>query len=215
DRAKGEVLFWEVCARASKFAQTNKVQEEEFDDLKKILASKYLCNFSVFRSLPDHWAIDQLFPIMPIHRLNEQPSDYATFVDLTCDSDGHIDKFVDLKDVKEVLELHPFTGDPYYIAIFLVGAYQEVMGSNHNLFGRPHEAHVIIDTEGRYHIKKIVQGSRIGDMLIAARYDKGQAWESMQRMIDARVATGFLSEAEASSLMKQYESDINRYTYLE
>jgi arginine decarboxylase len=215
DRAKGEVLFWEVCARASKFAKTTKVQEEEFDDLKKILASKYLCNFSVFRSLPDHWAIDQLFPIMPIHRLDEQPTDYATFVDLTCDSDGHIDKFVDLKDVKEVLELHPFTGEPYYIAIFLVGAYQEVMGSNHNLFGRPNEAHVIIDTEGRYHITKIVQGSRIGDMLHAARYDKGQAWESMQRMIDTRVAGGLLSEDEAGSLMKQYESDINRYTYLE
>ncbi len=215
DRAKGEVLFWEVCARASKFAQTTKVQEEEFDGLKKILASKYLCNFSVFRSLPDHWAIDQLFPIMPIHRLNEQPTDYATFVDLTCDSDGHIDKFVDLKDVKEVLELHPFTGDPYYIAIFLVGAYQEVMGSNHNLFGRPNEAHVIIDTEGRYHIKKIVQGSRVGDMLTAARYDKGQAWESMQRMIGTRVAGGLLGEEEAGSLMKQYESDINRYTYLE
>ena len=214
DRAKGEVLFWEVCARASKFAQGTKLQEEEFDDLKKILASKYLCNFSVFRSLPDHWAIDQLFPIMPIHRLNEPPTDYATFVDLTCDSDGHIDKFVDLKDVKEVLELHPFTGDPYYIAIFLVGAYQEVMGSNHNLFGRTNEAHVIIDTD-RYHIKKIVQGSRIGDMISIARFDKGQAWESMQRMITTRVAGGLLSEDEADSLMKQYESDINRYTYLE
>ena len=215
DRAKGEVLFWEVCARASRFAQGTKLQEEEFDDLKKILASKYLCNFSVFRSLPDHWAIDQLFPIMPIHRLNEQPTDYATFVDLTCDSDGHIDKFVDLKDVKEVLELHPFTGDPYYIAIFLVGAYQEVMGSNHNLFGRTNEAHVIIDTDGRYHIKKIVQGSRVGDMLAIARFDKGQAWESMQRMIGTRVAGGVLSEDDADSLMKQYESDINRYTYLE
>lgn len=215
DRAKGEVLFWEVCARASRFAQTSKTQEEEFDGLKKILASKYLCNFSVFRSVPDHWAIDQLFPIMPIHRLNEQPTDYATFVDITCDSDGHIDKFVDLKDVKEVLELHPFTGDPYYIAIFLVGAYQEVMGSNHNLFGRPHEAHVIIDTEGRYHIKKIVQGSRIGDMLTAARYDKGQAWDSMQRMIKARVAGGFLGEDDGAALLKDYQSDINRYTYLE
>lgn len=215
DRAKGEVLFWEVCARASKFAKTTKVQEEEFDDLKKILASKYLCNFSVFRSVPDHWAIDQLFPIMPIHRLNEQPTDYATFVDITCDSDGHIDKFVDLKDVKEVLELHPFTGDPYYIAIFLVGAYQEVMGNNHNLFGRPNEAHVIIDTDGQYHLKKIVQGSRVGDMLHAARYDKGQAWESMQRMINARVAGGLLDAGEGDSLMKQYQADINRYTYLE
>jgi arginine decarboxylase len=215
DRAKGEVLFWEVCARASKFAKTTKVQEEEFDDLKRILASKYLCNFSVFRSVPDHWAIDQLFPIMPIHRLNEQPTDYATFVDITCDSDGHIDKFVDLKDVKEVLELHPFNGDPYYIAIFLVGAYQEVMGNNHNLFGRPNEAHVIIDTDGRYHLKKIVQGSRVGDMLQAARYDKGQAWESMQRMITARIAGGFLESEDGDALMKQYESDINRYTYLE
>jgi arginine decarboxylase len=120
-----------------------------------------------------------------------------------------------LKDVKEVLELHPFNGDPYYIAIFLVGAYQEVMGSNHNLFGRPNEAHVIIDTEGRYHLKKIVQGSRVGDMLGAARYDKSQAWESIQRMLNARVAGGSLGVDEADSLMKQYEADINRYTYLE
>ena len=215
DRAKGEVLFWEVCARASRFARSAKVQEEEFDDLKRILASKYLCNFSVFRSAPDHWAIDQLFPIMPIHRLNEQPTDYATFVDITCDSDGHIDKFVDLKDVKDVLELHPFTGDPYYIAIFLVGAYQEVMGSNHNLFGRPNEAHVIIDTEGSYHITRIVQGSRIGDMISFARYDKAQAWESFQRMTKTRVASGQMTEEDADALVGQYESDINRYTYLE
>jgi arginine decarboxylase len=215
DRAKGEVLFWEVCARASKFARGAKVQEEEFDDLKKILASKYLCNFSVFRSVPDHWAIDQLFPIMPIHRLNEQPTDYATFVDITCDSDGHIDKFVDLKDVKEVLELHPFTGDPYYIAIFLVGAYQEVMGSYHNLFGAPNEAHVIIDTEGRYHIKKLVQGSRIGDMLAYARYDKNQSIESVERMARARVVAGHITDEQAGALVRQYESDINRYTYLE
>ncbi|HYV06014.1 MAG TPA: biosynthetic arginine decarboxylase [Blastocatellia bacterium] len=215
DRAKGEVLFWEVCARASRFARSAKVQEEEFDDLKRILASKYLCNFSVFRSAPDHWAIDQLFPIMPIHRLNEQPTDYATFVDITCDSDGHIDKFVDLKDVKDVLELHPFTGDPYYIAIFLVGAYQEVMGSNHNLFGRPNEAHVIIDTEGRYHLTRIVQGSRIGDMISFARYDKAQAWESFQRITKTRVAAALITQEEADALVSQYESDINRYTYLE
>jgi arginine decarboxylase len=215
DRAKGEVLFWEVCARASKFAQGAKIQEEEFDDLKKILASKYLCNFSVFRSVPDHWAIDQLFPIMPIHRLNEQPTDYATFVDITCDSDGHIDKFVDLKDVKEVLELHPFTGEPYYIAIFLVGAYQEVMGSYHNLFGQPNEAHVIIDTDGRYHIKKTVQGNRVGDMIAFARYDKQQVIESFQRMTSARVASGQVTQERADELVKQYRSDINRYTYLE
>jgi arginine decarboxylase len=191
------------------------VQEEEFDDLKKILASKYLCNFSVFRSVPDHWAIDQLFPIMPIHRLNEQPTDYATFVDITCDSDGHIDRFVDLKDVKEVLELHPFTGEPYYIAIFLIGAYQEVMGSFHNLFGMPNEAQVIIDTDGRYHIKKIVPGSRIGDMIAYARYDRNQAWDNFQRMAKERIASGHMTQEEADTLLKQYESDISRYTYLE
>ncbi|HXG64121.1 MAG TPA: biosynthetic arginine decarboxylase [Blastocatellia bacterium] len=215
DRAKGEVLFWEVCARASKFAQGAKIQEEEFDELKKILASKYLCNFSVFRSVPDHWAIDQLFPIMPIHRLNEQPTDYATFVDITCDSDGHIDKFVDLKDVKEALELHPINGGPYYIAIFLVGAYQEVMGSYHNLFGQTNEAHINIDTEGRYHITKIVHGGNIGDMIAYARYDRKMAWDNFRRLTKARVAAGQMSEEEASALAEEYENNISRYTYLE
>ncbi|MEW6130521.1 MAG: biosynthetic arginine decarboxylase [Acidobacteriota bacterium] len=215
DRAKGEVLYWEVCARASKFAQGVKVQEEEFDELKKILASKYLCNFSLFRSAPDHWAIGQLFPIMPIHRLNEPPTDYATFVDITCDSDGHIDRFVDLKDVKDVLELHPFTGEPYYIAIFLVGAYQEVMGSFHNLFGQPNEAHIVIDTDGRYHITKTIQGNRISDMINLARYDKNQVFENFQRMTKDRVVTGNLSQEIADKLLEQYKRDINRYTYLE
>lgn len=215
DRAKGEVLFWEVCARASRFAQSAKVQEEEFDDLKKILASKYLCNFSVFRSVPDHWAIDQLFPVVPIHRLNEEPTDYATFVDITCDSDGVIDKFVDLKDVKEVLEIHPFTGDPYYIAVLLTGAYQEVMGSFHNLFGAPNEAHVVIGEDGRCHIKKIVQGSHVSDMITLARYDPKVAWENFRRQVGVRVAAGHLTEENANTIIEEYESSINRYTYLE
>lgn len=215
DRAKGEVLFWEVCARASKFASIAKVQEEEFEELKRILASKYLCNFSVFRSVPDHWAIDQLFPIMPIHKLDETPREYATFVDLTCDSDGNIDKFVDLKDVKEVLEIHPFTGEPYYIAIMLTGAYQEVMGSFHNLFGLPNEAHVVVGEQGRYHIKKIVNGSRISDMISYARYDKNVAWENFRRLASGRVAAGHLLEEDANALVEQYENGINRYTYLE
>src|SRR5437868_6705876 len=215
DRAKGEVLFWEVCARTYRFASTSRLEEEEFEELKKILASKYLCNFSVFRSVPDHWAINQLFPVMPIHRLNEPPTDYATFVDLTCDSDGIIDKFVDLKDVKEVLEIHPFGGEPYFIAIFLVGAYQEVMGSFHNLFGLPNEAHVVIGDDGRYHIKKIVHGSKINDMVTYARYDKNVAWENFRRLAGSKVSAGLISEEDANSLIEQYESNINRYTYLE
>ena len=152
---------------------------------------------------------------MPIHRLDEPPSDYATFVDLTCDSDGKIDKFVDLKDVKDVLEIHPYTGEPYYIAIFLVGAYQEVMGSYHNLFGQPTEAHVVIGDEGRYHIKKIVQGSRISDMISFARFDQRTAWDNFRRMVNVRVLSGNFSEEEAAELIEQYENSINRCTYLE
>jgi arginine decarboxylase len=130
DRAKGEALFWEVCERASRFALQSKIISEEFDELRKMLSVKYLCNFSVFRCVPDTWAIEQLFPIMPIHKLNTTPNEHATLVDLTCDSDGIIDKFVDLKDVKETLELHNFVpGEPYYLAFFMVGAYQEVMGN--------------------------------------------------------------------------------------
>jgi arginine decarboxylase len=215
DRAKGDVLFWEVCARASKYARSAKVHTDEYEELKRILASKYLCNFSVFRSVPDHWAISQLFPVMPIHRLDEKPTDYATLVDVTCDSDGKIDKFVDLKDVKDVLELHPFKGQPYYLAIFLVGAYQEVMGSFHNLFGQPNEAQVVIDTDGRYHITKLVPGSRVGDMLAFARYDKSQVWQNFRRLIDTRVQAGTLTRERADEAIQRYEADINRYTYLE
>lgn len=215
DRAKGEVLFWEICARASRFAQAAKVHEEEFDLLKRILASKYLCNFSVFRSAPDSWAIGQLFPIMPIHRLDKKPTDYATLVDVTCDSDGQIDKFVDLKSIKEVLELHPLNDEPYYLAIFLVGAYQEVMGSNHNLFGQPNEAQVVIEADGRYHITKLVQGSRVSDMLQFARYDKQQVVESFRNLTDRRVKAGQLSREVADQLVEEYSAGLQLYTYLE
>ncbi len=161
DRAKGEVLFWEICARALHESQADRFPDEEFEQLKAILAQKYLCNFSLFRSAPDSWAIRQLFPIVPIHRLDEKPTDYATLVDVTCDSDGKIDRFVDLKDVKQTLELHNWhESAPYYLGIFLVGAYQEVMGSHHNLFGHPNEAHIVIDNDGRFHVTKIIPEAR-------------------------------------------------------
>lgn len=215
DRAKGEVLFWGICKKVSEHAQRAGIDEHEFDELKRILASKYLCNFSLFRSAPDSWAINQLFPIMPIHKLNEAPGDYATLVDITCDSDGIVDHFVDLKDVKQVLELHNYEHKPYYLAIFLTGAYQEVMGNHHNLFGTPNEAQVVVDNTGRYHVKKIVSGSRISDMLSFARYDGPQAWEGYRRLLAARVASGQLDAARAEQLGKQYEADITRSTYLE
>jgi arginine decarboxylase len=214
DRAKGEVLFWDVCERADKYAQQAEYVSEEFTDLRRLLRSKYLANFSVFRSVPDHWALDQLFPIIPIHRLNKPPTEYATLCDITCDSDGVVDKFVDLHDVKQVLELHTLNeDDPYYIAFMLVGAYQEVMGNNHNLFGAPNEAHIHIDEDG-YLIKKVVKGTTVGEALYRARYERGQLHEGFRRLVAQRVKRGDLSEAEGAGMVEFYESRINAYTYL-
>jgi arginine decarboxylase len=214
DRAKGEVLFWDVCERADKHAQMAKYISEEFTELRRLLRAKYLTNFSVFRSVPDHWALDQLFPIIPIHRLNKPPTEYATLCDITCDSDGVVDKFVDLHDVKQVLELHSLVEDePYYIALMLVGAYQEVMGNNHNLFGAPNEAHIHIDEDG-YLIKKVVKGTTVGEALYRARYERGQLHEGFRRIVAQRVKRGELSEADAAEMTELYESRINAYTYL-
>lgn len=216
DRAKGDVLFWEICARSLREAEVDGFSDEEFEQLKRNLAQKYLCNFSLFRSAPDSWAIRQLFPIVPIHKLDEKPTDYATLVDVTCDSDGKIDRFVDLKDVKQTLELHNWDpGDDYYLGIFLVGAYQEVMGSHHNLFGHPNEAHISIDNDGRYHVTKIIPGSRIDDMMQFARYDIAQLSESYKRQLSVQVSGGGLSQVEADSLLQEYEQVAGRSTYLE
>jgi arginine decarboxylase len=214
DRAKGEVLFWDVCEHADKYAQQAKYVSEEFDDLRRLLCAKYLTNFSVFRSVPDHWALDQLFPIVPIHYLNKPPTEYATLCDITCDSDGVIDKFVDLHDVKQVLELHALVpGETYYLAFLLVGAYQEVMGNNHNLFGMPHEAHIYIDDEG-YLIKKVIRGTTVGEATERARYERSLLHDGFRRLINQRVKDGELSEAEGAELAQFYESRYDAYTYL-
>ncbi|MGA9997239.1 MAG: biosynthetic arginine decarboxylase [Pyrinomonadaceae bacterium] len=214
DRAKGEVLFWDVCERADKYAQQAKYVSEEFDDLRRLLCAKYLTNFSVFRSVPDHWALDQLFPIVPIHGLNKTPTEYATLCDITCDSDGIVDKFVDLHDVKQVLELHPLVkGEPYYLAFMLVGAYQEVMGNNHNLFGAPNEAHIHIDEDG-YLIKKVIRGTTVGEAASRARYERGLLHDGFRRRVTQCVKDDELTEAEAAELVEFYESRYDAYTYL-
>ncbi|MBK9314758.1 MAG: biosynthetic arginine decarboxylase [Acidobacteria bacterium] len=216
ERAKGEVLFWEVCGRANNFAKLAQVESEEFDDLRKLLSAKYLCNFSVFRSVPDHWAIDQLFPIIPIHKLNETPTDTATLVDITCDSDGVIDRFVDLHDVKEVLEVHDLNeNEPYYLSMLLIGAYQEVMGNFHNLFGTTNEAHVIISGDGEYHISRIIHGSQLGDMLNFAKYEKEFLQDGVRTLLNRQMKKGKLTEDEASELAEKYESHFTDYTYLD
>ncbi len=214
DRAKGEVLFWDVCERADKYAQLAEYVSVEFVELRRLSRAIYLTNFSVFRSAPDHWALDQLFPIVPIHRLNKPPTAYATLCDITCDSDGVVDKFVDLHDVKQVLELHPLiAGEPYYLAFMLVGAYQEVMGNNHNLFGTPNEAHVHIDEDG-YLIKKVLRGTTVGEAVGSARYEPGQLHDGFRRQVRQRIKQGDLTEAEGAELVEFYESRTGAYTYL-
>jgi arginine decarboxylase len=214
DRAKGEVLFWDVCERADRYAQQSKYVPEEFGDLRRLLCAKYLANFSVFRSVPDHWALDQLFPIVPIQWLNKPPTEFATLCDITCDSDGVVDKFVDLHGVKQVLELHKLDPDePYYLAFMLVGAYQEVMGNNHNLFGAPNEAQIHIDEEG-YLIKKVIRGTTVGEAASRARYERGLLHDGFRRQVTQRIKDGELSEAEGAELVNFYESRYDAYTYV-
>jgi len=214
DRAKGEVLFWDVCELADRFAQQSKYVPEEFGDLRKLMCVKYLANFSVFRSVPDHWALDQLFPIVPIQSLNKPPTEFATLCDITCDSDGVVDKFVDLHDVKQVLELHKLDPDePYYLAFMLVGAYQEVMGNNHNLFGAPHEAQIHIDEEG-YLIKKVIRGTTVGEAAARARYERGFLHEGFRRQVTQRIKDGELIETAGAELVNFYESRFDAYTYV-
>jgi arginine decarboxylase len=214
DRALGEALFWEVAAKALRFAQQAKYVPDEFEEVKSVLAARYLCNFSVFRSVPDHWAIEQLFPVLPIHKLKEPATEFVTLVDITCDSDGRMDKFVDLHDVKKVLEIHPFDGTDYYLGIFLVGAYQEVMGSYHNLFGQPNEAHVVVNGDGSYHIKKTILGSTIGNMLDFARYDRDAVRDRFHAMVDARAKSGDLDEKTAARVKERYDAHVKGITYL-
>ncbi len=216
DRAKGEVLYWEVCARALRESELSRTPNEEFEDVKRVLAAKYLCNFSLFRSAPDSWAIGQLFPVIPLHRLQESKVDFATLVDVTCDSDGKIDKFVDLKDVKETLELPEWRdNEDYYLGLFLLGAYQEVMGSYHNLFGLPNEAQIFMESDGRFHVSKIVPGSRIQDMVAFARYDVPHLQEAFSKRIRSAIETGLCPAEKGDALIQQYSNAAQWTTYLE
>ena len=212
-RAKGESLFWEICRKSVAFAKKQKFVPEEFEDVERLLSKKYVCNFSIFQSLPDHWAIEQLFPIMPIHRLDEVPTEMATFVDLTCDSDGEIDNFVDLKDIRKTLPVHALDGRPYYIAILLVGAYQDTMGSFHNLFGKVNEAYVVIDEQNKVHIQQIVRGDSAAEVTAHFGYEP----ETMLRRVLAQIEKlGLAGEAQAEveRCLALYEQQLKRSPYL-
>jgi arginine decarboxylase len=215
DRSKGEVLFWQICERIHKDLKTLKEVPEEFEDMETMLADKYVLNFSVFQSLPDVWAIDQLFPILPIHRLNERPTEFGTLADITCDSDGKIEKFIDLRDIKETLPLHPLRdGEPYYLGVCLMGAYQDVLGDLHNLFGEANEVLVNVDEEGRAQITDVLPGESCERVLEYMNYDRAEILASIGAQL-RRAAGRPIPRAEARAIYQEFEEVFPRYTYLE
>jgi len=215
DRALAETLFWEIASRAVQYSKTAKFQADEFMELEHRLHDKYILNFSVFQSLPDAWALDQLFPIVPIHRLNERPTARATLVDITCDSDGEVEKFVDLKDIKDSLEVHELRdGEPYYLAFLLIGAYQDTMGDVHNLFGRVHEAEVLIDPSGKFVIRNVRRGDQARHTMAHFGYREDAQVEAIRGMLRERVAQGHLDADAANELLSDYQDRLGRYTYL-
>lgn len=215
DRALGEKLFWDLARKALSFARREKIPLEEFQELEQALHEKFILNFSVFQSAPDHWALEQLFPIAPISRLREKPDHNATLCDITCDSDGEIDHFVDIKDVKEVLPLHtPIPGQPYDIAICLLGAYQDVMGDLHNLLGAPDEAHVTVKPGGEYSIDQVVEGDTVSDVLSIFNYGATELGATLKDRLQARAEAGLLAPNEAEALFERYRSLFHKGTYL-
>jgi arginine decarboxylase len=215
-RALAERLYWATCTRVRDAARRLDEVPEELAELEGILSDTYFCNFSVFQSLPDSWAIDQLFPIVPIHRLDEQPTRKAVLADITCDSDGKIDRFVSLRDVKRTLEVHPLReGEDYLLAAFLVGAYQETLGDLHNLFGDTHVVHIRLHDQGGWWIEEIVKGDTANKVLEYMEYDVEELYPALARDCERAVREGRMSVAESQALKRFYENELNGYAYLE
>lgn len=189
---------------------------EELHDLNRLLADQYVCNFSVFQSLLDHWALKQLFPITPLHRLKERPTVNAILADITCDSDGKVSSFVDLQDTKDYLAVHPLNAKPYYLGIYLTGAYQDIMGDLHNLFGRVNEVHVFLepDEPDGFYIEEALSGSRISDVIEGVQYQWEELCRRMKAQIDAATRKDLVKPREGVRLVEFYESQMLSKTYL-
>ena len=218
-RAKAgiETVYWQIAANIVELFRDAEHVPEEVREIEIAIGDQYLCNFSVFQSLLDHWALGQLFPVMPIHRLNERPDRNATLVDITCDSDGKVAKFIDLQDVKETLPLHRWQpGAPYYIGFFLAGAYQDIMGDLHNLFGRVNEMHIYLDEDedSGHYVEEILPGSTIGQVLSLTQWDVNQLARRMKAQTDAAIKSDRLKPNEAMRLLDDYEKSLTLYTYL-
>ena len=214
-RAQIERLFWTVAREAHGLSAELKHIPDELRNLSKSLSDKYFCNFSLFRSLPDSWAIDQVFPIMPIHRLDEKPERYATLQDITCDSDGKIDNFISTRSSSYHLPVHTHKGrEPYYIGVFLVGAYQEILGDMHNLFGDTNAVHISTDGD-KYEIEKVIDGETVAEVLEYVQYSPKKLVRTMETWVTGSVKAGMITAEEGKEFLSNYRSGLYGYTYLE
>ncbi|HZM05061.1 MAG TPA: biosynthetic arginine decarboxylase [Candidatus Saccharimonadales bacterium] len=221
DKAKIETLYWEIAQAVVQSFRGQHYIPEEVRKLEDSLSDQFLCNFSVFQSLLDHWALGQLFPVMPLSRLNERPTREGTLVDITCDSDGEVKKFIDLADVRDTLPLHAPRAngngpEPYYLGFFLMGAYQDIMGDLHNLFGRVNEVHVFLDPDepAGYYVEEIIEGTTIVQALTSVQYDENELKRQMKMQIDEAIKSDRLKPSEGMRLLADYERGLKEYTYL-
>src|SRR6187401_1736571 len=214
-RSVAENLFWAICTKLQRIVQTMSEVPEDLQNLEETLSDTYFCNFSLFQSIPDSWAIKQLFPVMPIHRLNEKPNNHAVLGDITCDSDGKLDRFVDRRDVKKTLPLHSCTGDDSYLGVFLVGAYQEILGDLHNLFGDTHAVHVSLDANGEARLDELVKGDTVREVLDYVEFDAESLLGKLRTDVESAVREGRVDYEGAGKLLRFYEDGLHGYTYLE
>ena len=214
-RSQAETLYWAICRRVHRMAKELDYFPEELEGLDGMLSDTYFCNFSLFQSMPDSWAVKQLFPIMPIHRLNEMPTRNGVLGDISCDSDGKIDQFIDRRDVKRTLPLHPFNGEPYLMGAFLVGAYQEILGDLHNLFGDTNAVHVSLGPGGDVILDAVIRGDTVREVLDYVQFNAKALLEEFRRDVETALRDGKIGYEESGRLLKFYEEGLNGYTYLE
>ena len=214
-RCLAENYYWAICRRIQRLTHELEYLPEELEGLDAMLADTYFCNFSLFQSMPDSWAIRQLFPIMPIHRLNERPTRHAILGDISCDSDGKIDQFIDRRDVKRTLPLHPFNGEPYYLGAFLLGAYQEILGDLHNLFGDTNAVHVSLGENGEVILDNVIKGDTVREVLEYVQFNSEVLLSQFRRDVEAALREGRIGYEESGRLLRFYEEGLYGYTYLE
>ncbi|MBV8072890.1 MAG: biosynthetic arginine decarboxylase [Acidobacteriaceae bacterium] len=214
-RSLAESFYWAICRKILKMATELDFFPEELEGLDAMLSDTYFCNFSLFQSMPDSWAVKQLFPIMPIHRLNEPPTRKAILGDISCDSDGKVDQFIDRRDVKKTLALHPFNNGSYILGAFLLGAYQEILGDLHNLFGDTNAVHISQDENGEVVLETVVQGDTVREVLDYVQYNGQSLLDAFRKDVELAVREQRIGYEESGRLLKFYEEGLQGYTYLE